>query len=165
MIRVRAIVSSDSFVMCSRREKLYIKATIIVYKNYAKHGQSVRSSPAILLAQLADSTNCRINVAKFSSSASSELDAPTCAVLLIVRMNPLSRFQRLERRPGILNETVTGVFLLRIDSLTLRYVTIILHPSPPRIAPWGAVARAGSIIVNENRSDVGLWTYIYHGKA
>lgn len=70
--------------------------------------------------------HCRgVNTAEFSSCASSSPAAPTCAVLLIVRMNPLSRFQRLERRARILNETITGPPRIDFAHSQIRYD----HPS------------------------------------
>lgn len=55
---------------------------------------------------------------KFPSFTLSSLDTPTCTVLLIVKMNPLSQWQR----SGILNETVSK--FLQIDSLTLKYIYV-----------------------------------------
>lgn len=82
--------------------------------------------------------DCRNSVSPLASGSPPGCALPTCTVLLIVRMNPLSRLRRHGYRRGILNETVTR--LLQIDLSALEYVAIIPHSSHSLIDPRGASA-------------------------
>jgi len=91
------------------------------------------------------------------SSFFASLGISTCAILLIVRMNPLSRSLRSEHRSGILNETVTWTFS-RIDSNILRDLVLHPHPCNPRSSENRSM-RGKRNREWQSRLDFRLWTY------